>query len=358
MTSRDRNTHPRAVVALLLALALGVVLQACGGGSQSAQSIVNETFNSRQQINSGKLNLAFDLDAKGLQSVSSPISVQVSGPFDSSKADRLPTFDLSIDLGTGGHALQAGVVSTKSQFFIELAGEAFLAPPATRNSLQQSYVQASKTASSKKSVSTFASLGLDPGLWLEHPVLRGTQEVGGVETTHISAGLNLARFLADADKLSGASSTLGIAQQQVSGLLSPAESKALVASLTSASVDLYTGSSDHLLRSLSVHASLSSNPQTRKALQGLRSATLGLELKITNLNENQTIIAPKNPRPISDLVSALEQQGLVSGGQSGASGEAATATGAAGVSSSYEKCVESAGQDVKALQKCASLLGG
>jgi hypothetical protein len=359
MTSHERNTHPRAVVALLLAAVLAVVLQACGGGQQNAQSIVNATFNSRQQINSGKLNLAFNLDANGLQGVSSPIAVQVTGPFQSTSPTKLPRFALNIDLGTGGHALKAGAISTAGQFFVTLAGEAFVAPAATRNALQSSYAQASKAASSHKSVSTFASLGLDPGHWLEHPVRLGTQETAGVETIHISAGLNLARFLADADKLSGASGSLGIAQQQVSGLLSPGESHALVSSLTSARVDLYTGASDHLLRSLTVHAALSSNAANRKLLQGLRSATLNLRLQITNLNESQKITAPGNPRPLSDLVSALQQQGLVSPNQASSSGEASSTPGSTSDSSSaYARCAESAGQSVVALQKCASLLKG
>lgn len=364
MTSRDRNTRPRAVVALLLTVAVGVVMQGCGGGSQSAQSILNDTFNSRQQINSGKLDLTFSLAAKGLQGVTSPIAVRVTGPFQSTSATKLPRFDLSIELGTGGHALQAGVVSTKSQFFLTLAGEAFLAPSATRNSLQQSYAQSSKTASSKKSVSTFASLGLDPGSWLEHPVRLGTQTLAGVQTIHISAGLNLARFLADAQRLSGASGKLGIASRQLSGLLSPSENKALVASLTSARVALYTGASDHLLRSLTVHASIASNPRTRQALQGLISATLDLQLQISDLNKNQTIVAPKNPHPLSDLLSALQQQGLVSANQSAASGEGAgggttgSAQGSLGPSTPYTRCVEAAAQNVTALRKCASLLGG
>jgi hypothetical protein len=190
----------------------------------------------------------------------------------------------------------------------------------------------------------------------------GTRELAGVKTIHISAGLNLARFLADADKLSGASGSLGIAQQQVSGLLSSGESHALVSSLTSARVDLYTGASDHLLRSLTLHAALSSNAANRKLLQGLRSATLNLRLQITSLNENQKITAPSNPRPLSDLVSALQQQGLVTPSQAAGTSEASStpeaANGSSGSSSAYARCAESAGQSVVALQKCASLLKG
>ena len=69
----------------------------------------------------------------------------------------------------------------------------------------------------------------------------GTQTLAGVKTIHISAGLNLARFLADAQQLSGASGNARHRLPPALGAAIAIESKALVASLTSARVDLYTG---------------------------------------------------------------------------------------------------------------------
>lgn len=360
MASRERNTRTRTVVALLLTVVCGGCLAACGG-KQSAQSIVKETFDARQQINSGELSLSFSLSGSGLAAIAAPTSVRVSGPFQTVGPSQLPRFDLSIDLASGGHTLQTGAVSTPDAFFLKLAGVTFLTPPETRRSLQQSYARASSTAASRQSASTFAALGVDPAGWLEHPLQAGTAELAGTKTIHITAGLDLSRLLSDAARLSGAGRALGVGGGEVASLLSPRESRALVQSLRSARVDLYTGESDHLLRLLSVDATVVSSPAQRAVLHGLRSATLRLQLSFEKVNQPQTISAPKNPQPISRLLTALRQLGLASsaaGGttEGGASGSAGASPAPTPTTTPYMACVERAGQNVASLQRCASLL--
>ncbi|HEY1458090.1 MAG TPA: hypothetical protein VGF15_06195 [Solirubrobacteraceae bacterium] len=375
MTARDRNTPLPALVALF-ACVLACALAGCGGSQQSAQSIVDETFHSPKQIDSGQLSLSFHLQGSGLSSLSRPVSVQVAGPFESLGDGRLPRFALGLDLATGGQALHAGAVSAAGKVFVQLQGISFQAPPSTVAALQQSYAQSSRRAASQRP-STFSSLGVDPGAWLEHPVKAGTSMVGGARTIHLVAALNLARFLADASRLSGAGGTLGLSGATAApGLLSAQQSQALVKSLSAARVDLYSGADDHLLRRLVVHASVLTSASARSVLGGLRSATLTLTLQLANLNERQRISAPSNARPISQLISVLQQTGLAGGSSSSAGalsgllGEAASSGGEGSGSASppssprataspaYMRCVQSAGQQVSALQKCAALLTG
>jgi hypothetical protein len=256
-----------------------------------------------------------------------------------------------------------------------------LAPESTLQALKQGYAQATKAATSSKSQSTFASLGIDPGRWLQNPVEVGTAKVGADETIHLVSGLNLTRFLADAYKLSGAGSSLGLASAgQVSSLLGPTQSQALERSVKSARVDVYSGKNDHLLRRLSLTVSLSTDARARASLQGLRSANLSLQLQFTHLNQPQKILAPSNPRPISELVGVLQQLGLLSSASTSSSktgssgGQAAGSTPSGGSQSSstpggeqqgsestsnpavqaYLQCTQRAGQDISALQKCAA----
>jgi hypothetical protein len=147
-------------------------------------------------------------------------------------------------------------------------------------------------------------------------------------------------------------------------------------------VDLYTGAEDHLLRSLSVHAVLSTSSQARQELGGLRTATLDLHLQFAGLNQPQTITAPSKPHPISQLIALLRELGLIaaptsSAGQtqqeqqpspssetpSSTASETTTTNSSGGSSKSpasqtYMSCIHSAGQSVSALQKCATLLEG
>ncbi len=309
MNAHDRNTVLRPLVALAGCAAIAWVLLGCGGSQNSAQSIVNDTFHSHRQIDSGRLSLSLELAASGVRSLKAPLSLGVRGPFQDG-GPGLPRFGLEVDLALGGRTVHAGVVSTDGKFFISLEGTPFQAPPSTMAALEQSYALSGKRAA-PNSRSTFTAIGVNPGEWLEHPVVEGTETLAGVKTVHLVAGLNLPRFLADTAKLSGAGGALGLNRAApATGLLNAQQSTALTQSLTSGRVDLYTGVADHLLRRLSVQASFTTKPGTREELQGLRHATLDLQLGLADLNQPQEILAPSNPRPLSELVSQLQQLGL------------------------------------------------
>lgn len=295
------------------------MLAACGGaGSPSAALLVHATFSSHKPIESGRIDLTFALTPTGLAgapAAARPVRLGVQGPFESLGPARLPRFALALTLTSAGHTLPAGATSTSGQLYIELAGAYFTAPAATVSALQQGYAQATRASSSAASQSTFAALGVNPGEWLVHPHIVGTVDTAGVQTTHVTGELDVTRFLADADKLAGAGGALGLGAGGGSGLslLSPAGIRALAGSVHSARVDLYTGSHDHLLRRLTISASISSTPQTRAALGGLGSARLQLTLQFAGLNQPQAIAAPSNPQPISKLLPALERLGLALG---------------------------------------------
>jgi len=326
VTAHLPNTSRRAVVARRRALALlsgallAGVLAACGGaGSPSAASLVHATFTSHKPIESGRIDLTFALTptgSAGSPTAAGPVRLGLQGPFESLGPARLPRFALALTLTSAGHTLPAGATSTSGQLYIELAGAYFTAPAATVSALAQGYAQATRASSSSAaSQSTFAALGVNPGEWLVHPHIVGTVDTAGAQTTHVTGELDVTRFLADADKLAGAGGALGLGAGGGSGLslLSPAGIRALAGSVRSAHVDLYTGSHDHLLRRLSISASISSTAQTRAALGGLGSANLQLTLQFAGLNQPQAIAAPSNPQPISKLLPALERLGLALG---------------------------------------------
>jgi hypothetical protein len=367
MNARHCNTLLRTVVALALG-ALAAAIAGCGGSSQpSVQSIVNDTFHSHKQIQSGQLKLSFDLSASGLAGVSAPVALTASGPFESVAANRLPHFDLALSITTSGHTLHVGATSAAGNFYLGLEGDSFQMPHSTLQALQQGYAQSSKEAASS-GPSTFATLGVNPGDWLEHTVRMGETDLGGARTIHLVAGLNLTRFLGDAARLSGASGKLGLGSSSSLGL-SLAQAQALEHSISSARVDLYTGAEDHLLRSLEVHATIAASGQNSKELDGLSHATLDLSLQLSNLNQHQAITAPANPHPVSQLISLLRQLGLVSSTGTGASEQGSSEekassqestgkSGSAPASPAYMTCIQHAGQSVSALQQCAKLVGG
>ncbi len=72
-----------------------------------------------------------------------------------------------------------------------------------------------------------------------------------------------------------------------------------------ASVDVYSGTDDHLLRKLSL--SLSIAPP---AGSGVSSVKVDFSVTISDLNQPQTITAPSGAKPISGLLSQLGISGL------------------------------------------------
>ncbi len=293
-------------------------LTTCGGaGSPSAVSLVSDTFSSHKPIESGRIEVSFTLTpvgSAGAPATGRPVAMRVQGPFQSLGPARLPRFALALTLMSAGHTLRAGATSTSGQLFIELAGAAFRAPASIVQALQQGYAQATRTASSAAGRSTFAALGVNPGEWLVHPSIAGHLDIAGTETVHLTAALDVPRFLADVKKLSGARGALGLGSGTPGlGLLSSAGISALQSSVRSAKVDVYTGAHDHLLRRLSVSGAISTTPQTRASLGGLGSAKLELVLQFAGLNEPQEIAPPSHPQPISQLLGALERLGSALG---------------------------------------------
>jgi hypothetical protein len=320
-----KNTTLRAAVALLAVIPCACLLSACSGGAPgSAQSLLDDTFSGHTQIESGNVNLSFALSAAGSSSSTKPLAVSLSGPFQSVGAGKLPRFALQLRLSAAGHPLNAGATSTGSALFVELAGTWFSTPQSTYQALEQGYAQATKRASSAKVRSTFSSLGIEPGRWLSNPTNVGTTTIAGVQAVHLTASVNIPAFLADVSKLSQAGGTLGLGSVPGSsggGSLSPALIDELAKSIKSAHVDVYTGQDDHLLRRLEVNATVSGTPQTQALLGGLSSAQLKLALEFSDLNKPQTIVAPGNPQPPSQLLPALQQLvGVLQGVGSGSSG--------------------------------------
>ena len=307
------------VLAALGALALGGCASGgSSGGSASAQALLAATFQSHKPIESGRIDLSLALTSNassGAAAHAKLLGVALKGPFQGRGAGKLPEFSLQLQLQASGHTLQAGATATASDLYIELAGSWFVAPPGTAQQLQQSYAATTRASSSAQSRATFAGLGIEPGEWIADPTI--VAGATGSETTHISGRLDVARFLADAQKISGARGALGLgAGAAGSALPSSGGLAALAGALRSARVDVYTGTSDHQLRRLLLSAQVAATPQARSTLGVSSGATLTLDLRFAELNRPQTIAAPANPRPISELVPALQQLGSALGAAS------------------------------------------
>jgi len=361
-THRFVQHRSRAIVALFALAIVALVFAACGGSnsggsgsgnSGDAATLLRQTFTGTHEIRSGKADVELKLNISGQSEIRGPISVHVSGPFESAGADQLPKFDLALDANAQGQGFRAGLTSTSSNLFVNFGGTAYAVPPQLLDRLKASYRRSQQQGS--RGGMSLSGLGIDPLAWLKNPTVEGTESVGGVETDHISSDVNVSALLDDIDKLlarvSGQSLPTG---QQVPSRIPARDRQQIEDAIKSASVDVWSGKADHTLRKATVSLSVD-------VPRGSTAVDVQLTIQLTDLNKPQSIQAPATSRPLNELLGQL--QGFLGGALGGGAlggGSGASGGSSGGASSqqlqAYSNCIQRAGSNVTAAQKCADLL--
>jgi hypothetical protein len=353
---------------LLLLFVLPLIVAGCGGGSgggdASTAQLLKDTFSGGKTVKSGKLDVSLGFEAKGLPTLTGPVALKLSGPFQSEGAGKLPKFDFDLALAAGGQTVQAGAVSLGDSGYLKFGGKAYTVDKALFDQFRTGYEKSQAQAKSKDAGPSFKALGVDPAHWLKDARKVGKADVGGTSTFHITSGVDVPRFLADVNRLLSKAKNLGGSTTQgVPQGLSPTVQSVIESSVKSAQVDVYTGASDHTLRRLALSVSLVVPKAAQQSAGGLKSGELRFDLQIADLNADQSISAPANARPLSELQQAL---GVLQGGGSGGTATApatttpapTTTTPSAGAPKAYLDCVQKAGTDIAKVQQCAGLLNG
>ena len=381
MRDRIRGFGLVALLAVALACSVGACASSSEAGSGDATKLLQHTFSGAHTVSSGNLRFTVTINPSGSSTVTQPVVLSISGPFQSQGKGKLPKSDLTITLSAQGKTASIGVLSTGSKGYLVAGGDAYQLPDRTYRQLESTFAAlASSPASGSASGSgTLASLGIDPLRWLIDPSVAGTAEVGGAQTTHIHAAVNVKVLLDDLNTLLQKASSLGaVAGSALNLSISPATRAQLAGSVRNPSVDVWTGTTDKTVRRLTIRLTVPVSGAPSMLLGGLRSAAITIDLLYTDLNQPQTITGPAVVQPFSafgpkaqSLLAPIESA-LLGGMTFGASGWTSSAGGAsifqipgssgAAVSGSaarvqsYGQCVSAAGADNAKMQKCASLL--
>ena len=333
---------------LLLALALvapTLVLAACGGDDagtdESAQQLINQTFSGEKKVDSGKVNL--DLSAKleatgaAASQLEGPISLKLTGPFQSQGEDKLPEVDFDMTISAGGQKFTAGAVTTNDQAFISYQGTNYRIPQDQFERYKRQ-VERESRQQNKEQQNQFdlASLGVNPRDWLQNPKNEGEEEVGGAETVHVSADVRIGALLKDVNDLIRRAGRLGLQNEQVPQRIPERTQRQIEESVKTAQFDLWTGKDDKIMRRLEIEFSFDLPEELRDQAQGVSGGTVDMKVEIAELNEDQEIEVPKKSRPLSELQSQLGvgALGLGEGLGGGSSGGGSSSGSSSGGSSS------------------------
>jgi len=340
--------RPRQILALFLTAVLAAgALAGCGGGKSSgdAASVLGATFSNQRPIKSGRLNLAVNVRGAAVAGLPSPFELDLGGPFASNPGGRVPKFQFDLTVGTSAGRLTIGAVSTGDHGWLQIGGKAFALPDSTFAGLGKA---SPATGSTGPSGLQLTDLGVDPRRWLTDPKVVGGETLSGDRVTHVSSGVDVGRLLDDLGNVLGSAGKLGL--NGVAGIgstLSPASRAKLEQAITAAHVDVWTGEQDRLLRRLRVDAKVKGT--------GGKTGTLRLDLSLANLNKPQPIGPPANPRPLSELTSALQALAATRGAAATTTSPATPPATAA--PKTYDACIADAGSDLAKAQSCSDLLG-
>ena len=345
-------TRIRTLVAVLaIALPVPAVVAGCGGSSSNTedpQKVLDETFNNPTKITSGKLAIGVDGSAQGQQSGS--FKATISGPFQAEENDptAFPQFDLTANVSgsSGGPSISfnGSLIATKDNAYVEYQNQAYEVGSDVFQQFTKSYAQAAQQNQAKKGQSVFDRFGIDPSTWLTNVSNEGTTDVEGTETIHIHGDADVAKIFSDLQK---ASQQTGGTTQQVT----PQQLDQIKSAVKQASIDVYSGTDDHLLRKLALSLQIAPPAGT-----GATVSTVNVNFSITfsDVNQPQTITAPSNSKPISELLNQLGISGLPGvGGSTGGFGVPGGSGGAG--SSAYQNCINNASSSAD-FQKCAQKL--
>jgi hypothetical protein len=299
---------PTRLLSLAVVALLGAGLVAgCGGddegGDEDPQQVLDETFSNDQAINSGVFDLSLGISAEGEEGGS--FDASLGGPFqgDEDATGEFPQFDLTASLtGEGGGEsidFEGGLIATSDQAFVSYQGTNYEVPQEFFDQIKQLSERAaaqSEEQQGQDSSAVFDRLGIDPSNWLTEPTNEGNEDVEGTDTIHIHADADVPAIVEDITSIAeqtGAGAT---------GTIDPDELAEVEDAIDEASIDVYTGAEDNILRRLAL--TLGVTPPEGDT-SGVDSADVEFSLTFSEVNEEQTIEAPSDARSFSDLESEI-----------------------------------------------------
>lgn len=318
------------ILTLFAALfALATAFAACGGGGSSdPQTIVDEA--TLQGIESADLQATLAMDIKG--SKGGHLDAELSGPFQSDSETELPELDLTASakgkLGGEKVDFEGGLTLLGDKAFVAYKGTEYEVDPSTFNFVRSLMKQ--RTGAGGKSGEVTAcqeaiAEEAKPADFVENPQGGESAEAGGTSTTKVSGDLNVSGAM---DAVIEMSETPACRAQlkAIGALPSPAELEKsrgeIESGVKAAHVDLYVGG-DHIVRRMSVQATI--EPKKGKGSAKAKSGKFDFDLQLTGVNEEQTIVAPRNSKPLSALfaklgINPLELLSLLEGQKGGFNG--------------------------------------
>jgi len=258
---------------LLVAAAFALLASGCGGGGGDAKRELQQTAARLDTIRSGNLNLSLVvLPSTGTKG---RVGFALRGPFALRKGG-LPVADITYTQLAGGRSASATFVSNGTTAYAKVGGRRIALPAAATEEI-------TRAAGGPAGKGTLSGLRIDT--WLKDPTVSDGGRVGGADTDHVSAKL---------DVVNAANGLLALVRQlgRDAPTISGDSADQLRKAVKSSSIDVWAGKRDHLLRRLLLRVKLGFDvpSELKRALGEVVGAKVEFELAISD--PNRPIRAP------------------------------------------------------------------
>jgi hypothetical protein len=284
----------RAAILISLALA-AALLSACGGDDPKAT--LDKAFST--PIKSARVTLNAEAKVNGSGQLSQPVKFTLTGPYQSNGANKIPSFKWDLSLGGGGQTLQAGIASTGDNAFVNFQGSDYEIGQQEIARVNQQIATSTKT----KGTRSLKDFGISPKEWVTSEKDEGDAKVAGADTKHISAGLDVKALFRDLNKTidkagSAAGSATGTTAPQK---LTDQQINQIAQIVKDPKFDVYVGKDDHTVRRIAVALNFQVPQSNQQQAGGASSGNLTFSIEFADVGKQQTITAPANPKPITQL---------------------------------------------------------
>jgi hypothetical protein len=313
------------ILALFATVAvLAGVLAACGGSSDSSGEDPQKVVESAtlKGVESGDLNFSLHVKSEGTEA--GEVDVKLSGPFQKGAEGELP--QLSMEASAKGEAegepldFEGAFTLLSDRAFIGYEGTTYEVDPTTfgfaKSAVEQAEAQGGEESGAGVTACQKAAEGIEISQFVDNLKNDGSAEVEGTSTTKISGDLDTSGAVDALIKLTedrACASQLQAAGPLPLGELEKAKGEVTKA-IKKAHVELYVGEDDIIRK---VAAELEIEPEGKGGKDQVE-----FELSLGEVNEEQTISAPTNAKPLELLFQKLGVNPieLLQGGSSGGLG--------------------------------------
>lgn len=336
-----------------------LLIAGCGGGddSKDVAEVLDKAFKS--PIGSADVQLDLEIELNGIEELEDPIQLTLTGPYQSGGDDEIPSVDWEITVSAQNQSFTAGLTSTGDRAFIGFQGTDYEVSRSTVAALNRQIAESRKRGGTRD----LADFGVKARDWIIDAEEEGDEEVAGVDTTHVSGKLDVTKVLEDLNKIVQEASKLGgQIGQTAPPALTDEQKKQVEDVVDDPGFDAYVGKDDDTLHRLSADIEFSVPESSRDRVGGLEGGRISFSIEFASIGGNQTVQAPENPRPVSELTTQL--RGLLGG----ALGGATAAPGGSGDTGAepaptdpekrqaYQDCVETDPDDPQVKAFCEVLL--